>query len=113
MHDEAARAEDTDWPQILLLYGMLHVLDPSPMVSLNRIVAQAMVDGPAAGLAALDQAVGDPVLARHHRTVAVRAHLLELTGDRVGAREQYRLAARLTLSLPEQRYLESRAARLR
>jgi RNA polymerase sigma factor (sigma-70 family) len=111
VHDEAARAEDTDWPQILVLYGMLHALAPSPMVALNRIVAGAMVDGPEAGLAALDRVAGDPVLARHHRTAAVRAHLLELAGDRAGAREQYRLAGRLTLSRPEQRYLESRAAR--
>ncbi|MEV0563360.1 sigma-70 family RNA polymerase sigma factor [Dactylosporangium sp. NPDC050588] len=112
VHDEAARAEDTDWPQILALYGLLHALAPSPMVTLNRIVALAMVDGPAAGLAALDRVAGDPVLARHHRTAAVRAHLLDLAGDRAGAREQYRLAARRTLSRPEQRYLESRAARL-
>ncbi|BCY08579.1 RNA polymerase sigma factor [Actinoplanes sp. L3-i22] len=113
VHDEAARPEETDWRQILSLYGLLHTLAPSPMVTLNRIVAQAMVDGPVAGLAALDRVVGDPVLARHHRTAAVRAHLLELTGDRAGAQEQYRLAARLTLSRPEQRYLESRAAQLR
>ncbi|WP_213007585.1 RNA polymerase sigma factor [Paractinoplanes toevensis] len=110
IHDEAARAEDTDWPQVLALYGMLHALDPGPMVTLNRIVARAMVDGPEAGLAALDEIAADPVLARHHRTAAVRAHLLELTGDRAGAREFYRLAARLTLSRPEQRYLESKAA---
>ncbi|MEU4420120.1 sigma-70 family RNA polymerase sigma factor [Actinoplanes sp. NPDC024001] len=113
IHDEAARPEETDWPQIRILYGMLHALAPSPMVTLNRIVAGAMVDGPAAGLAALDEAATDPVLARHHRTAAVRAHLLELAGDLDGAREQYRRAARLTLSLPEQRYLESRASRLR
>ncbi|GAA1500861.1 sigma factor-like helix-turn-helix DNA-binding protein [Dactylosporangium maewongense] len=112
VHDEAARAEDTDWPQIVALYGLLHALAPSPMVTLNRIVALAMVDGPAAGLAALDRVAGEPVLARHHRTAAVRAHLLDLAGDRAGAREQYRLAARRTLSRPEQRYLESRAARL-
>jgi RNA polymerase sigma factor (sigma-70 family) len=109
VHDEAARPEDTDWPQIRILYGMLDALAPSPMVTLNRIVAAAMVDGPQAGLAALDRIAGDPVLARHHRTAAVRAHLLELAGDRTAAREQYRLAARLTLSRPEQRYLESRA----
>lgn len=113
VHGEAARAEDTDWPQILALYGLLRALDPSPMVILNGIVARAMVDGPAAGLAALDEVAGDAVLARHHRTAAVRAHLLELAGDRAGAREQYRVAARLTLSRPEQRYLEGRAARLR
>ncbi|MFC6017547.1 RNA polymerase sigma factor [Plantactinospora solaniradicis] len=112
VHDEAARAEDTDWPQILILYGMLHALAPSPMVTLNRVVARAMVDGPPAGLAALDELAGDPVLASHHRTSTVRAHLLEMAGDLDGARVHYRQAARLTLSLPEQRYLESRAARL-
>jgi RNA polymerase sigma factor (sigma-70 family) len=112
LHDEAARAEDTDWPQILVLYAMLDALAPSPMVTLNRIVARAMVDGPEAGLAALDRTADDPVLARHYRTAAVRAHLLELAGDRAGAQEHYRLAARLTLSRPEQDYLESRAARL-
>lgn len=113
VHDEAVRAADTDWSQILVLYGMLHALDPGPMVTLNRIVAGAMVDGPRAGLAALDRVAGDPVLGRHHRTAAVRAHLLELAGDLAGAREQYAVAARLTLSRPEQQYLESRAARLK
>ncbi|WP_238005284.1 DUF6596 domain-containing protein [Dactylosporangium sp. AC04546] len=112
VHDEAARPEDTDWPQILILYEMLDALAPSPMVTLNRVVALAMVDGPAAGLAAMDELAGDPVLARHHRTAAVRAHLLEMADDLDGARASYRQAARLTLSLPEQRYLESRAARL-
>ncbi|WP_433223153.1 RNA polymerase sigma factor [Dactylosporangium sp. CS-047395] len=111
IHDEAPRAEDTDWKQILILYGLLDHLAPSPMVTLNRIVALAMVDGPAAALAELESVAADPALARHHRTAAVRAHLLEQTGDREGAREQYRLAARQTLSRPEQQYLESRAAR--
>ncbi len=109
VHDEAPRAQDTDWPQILGLYGVLGAVAPGPMVTLNRIVALAMVDGPAAGLAALDAATG---LGDHHRVYAVRAHLLELAGDRVAARTQYALAARRTLSRPEQRYLESRAARL-
>jgi RNA polymerase sigma factor (sigma-70 family) len=112
IHDEAQRPELTDWPQILQLYGMLAALAPSPMVTLNRIVAQAMVDGPEVALSALDKAAADPALADHHRVAAVRAHLLERAGDRSGAREQYRLAARRTLSLPEQRYLESRAAAL-
>jgi len=109
VHDEAPRAQDTDWPQILGLYGVLGAVAPGPMVTLNRIVALAMVDGPEAGLAALDTATG---LGDHHRVYAVRAHLLELAGDLVGARTQYALAARRTLSRPEQRYLESRAARL-
>ncbi|HEX6325958.1 MAG TPA: DUF6596 domain-containing protein [Jiangellaceae bacterium] len=112
VHDEAHRAEDTDWPQILALYDHLKALAPGPMVTLNRIVALAMVHGPQAGLAELDQAGADPALAGHHRVDAVRAHLLELAGDRAGARKYYESAARRTLSLPEQRYLRSRAARL-
>jgi predicted RNA polymerase sigma factor len=82
------------------------------MVTLNRIVALAMVRGPGAGLEALDAAAGDPPLAGHHRVDAVRGHLLEAAGDHEAAREAYRAAARRTLSLPEQRYLESRAARI-
>jgi RNA polymerase sigma factor (sigma-70 family) len=112
VHDEAHRAEDTDWPQILALYDHLKALAPGPMVTLNRIVALAMVNGPQAGLTELDQAGADPALAGHHRVDAVRAHLLELAGDRAGARHCYESAARRTLSLPEQRYLRSRAARL-
>jgi RNA polymerase sigma factor (sigma-70 family) len=109
IHDEAERPELTDWPQILQLYGLLQRLAPGPMVTLNRIVALAMVDGPVVALAELQDAA---VLAGHHRMAAVRAHLLEMAGDLDGAREQYRLAAKRTLSLPEQRYLDSRAARL-
>ena len=112
VHDEAARFEDTDWRQILGLYGLLETVAPGPMVTLNRIVAVAMVHGPAAGLDQLAAAEGDPALAEHHRVDAVRAHLLEMAGDREAARAAYRVAARRTLSVPEQRYLESRAARL-
>jgi predicted RNA polymerase sigma factor len=110
VHDEATRAELTDWPQILQLYGMLQVFAPGPMVTLNRIVAVAEVHGPAVALAQLAEAERD--LAGHHRVAAVRAHLLEMAGDRAAAREAYQQAARRTLSVPEQRYLESRAARL-
>jgi predicted RNA polymerase sigma factor len=110
VHDEAAGAEDTDWPQILQLYGMLEVFAPSPMVTLNRIVAIAEVDGPMVALARLAEA--ERGLAGHHRVAAVRAHLLEMAGDRAGAHDEYLRAARLTLSVPEQRYLESRGARL-
>jgi predicted RNA polymerase sigma factor len=112
VHDEARRAEDTDWRQILALYDLLHSIAPGPMVTLNRIVAVAMVDGPEAGLSRLAAAEADPALAGHHRVHAVRAHLLDIAGDREAARRQYRLAARRTLSVPEQRYLESRAAQL-
>lgn len=109
IHDEATCVEDTDWRQILTLYDLLHALDPGPMVTLNRIVAVAMVHGPGSGLDELSVAEVDPALAEHHRAAAVRAHLLDLAGDHVAARDAYRLAARRTRSLPEQRYLESRA----
>ena len=111
VHDEAARPEDTDWWQILALYELLQAIAPGPMVTLNRIVAVAMVHGPQAGLEQLAAADADPALAGHHRVAAVRAHLLDMAGDREAARAHYRLAARRTLSVPEQRYLESRAAR--
>jgi RNA polymerase sigma factor (sigma-70 family) len=112
VHAEAARVTDTDWDQILGLYELLARLAPGPMVELNRIVAVAMVHGPEAGLRRLAAAEADPSLAGHHRLEAVRAHLLELAGDGEGASAAYRLAARRTLSLPERRYLESRATRL-
>jgi RNA polymerase sigma factor (sigma-70 family) len=113
VHDEAARAEDTDWPQILALYDLLAELAPGPMVSLNRVVAIAMTHGAAAGLRALAAAETDPALAGHHRLPAVRAHLLEMTGDYGSAAMHYRLAAQRALSVPEQRYLSMRADRLR
>jgi predicted RNA polymerase sigma factor len=111
VHDEAPRPEDTDWKQILVLYDLLERVAPGPMVTLNRIVAVAMVDGPRAGLKRLAAAEGEPALAGHHRVDAVRAHLLDMAGDHDAARAHYRLAARRTLSIPEQRYLESRAER--
>jgi RNA polymerase sigma factor (sigma-70 family) len=112
VHDEAARYQDTDWRQILVLYDLLASIAPGPMVTLNRIVAVAMVNGPRAGLRQLAEAEADPALAGHHRVDAVRAHLLDIAGDLQAARAQYRLAARRTLSVPEQRYLQSRAAQL-
>jgi len=112
VHAEAPSVEDTDWRQVLALYDLLAVLAPGPMVSLNRCVAVAMVDGPAEGLRALEVAAGDPRLAGHHRVHAVRAELLERVGDREAAREEYRRAARATRSEPERRHLEARAAGL-
>jgi RNA polymerase sigma factor (sigma-70 family) len=112
VHDEARTAGDTDWPQILGLYGLLQTIAPGPMVTLNRIVALAMVHGPMAGLEQLAAAEAEPALSGHHRVDAVRAHLLEMSGDLDAAATHYRLAARRTLSVPEQRYLDSRAARL-
>ncbi len=112
VHAEAASADETDWPQILALYDLLERVSPNPMVTLNRAVAVAMVHGPRAGLDALASLEDDERIARHHRLDAVRAHLLEMAGDDAAARSSYRSAARGTTSLPEQRYLEERAARL-
>jgi predicted RNA polymerase sigma factor len=83
------------------------------MVTLNQAVAVAMVEGPQPGLDLLSTLDGDDRIAGHHRLHAVRAHLLEMAGDRAAARTSYRAAARRTTSLPERRYLEARAARLR
>ena len=107
VHAEARSWEETDWPQIGELYAMLDRVAPSPAVTLNRAVAVGMVQGPEAGLALLDGLEG-----RHHRVHAVRAHLLELAGDADAAAAAYARAARLTASLPEQRYLNARARRL-
>jgi RNA polymerase sigma factor (sigma-70 family) len=112
VHDEAVHAEDTDWRQILALYELLAAVSPNPMVTLNQAVALAMVHGPQAGLDLLATLDADERVTGHHRIDAVRAHLLELAGDVDAARESYRIAARRTTSLPEQRYLEARAARL-
>ncbi|MDF5758551.1 sigma-70 family RNA polymerase sigma factor [Spongiactinospora sp. TRM90649] len=113
VHDEAARDEDTDWKQILALYRLLERISPNPMVTLNHAVAVAMVEGPRAGLDMLAELDSDDRMAGHHRLHAVRAHLLEMAGDLEAARDSYRTAARRTTSLPEQRYLEARATRLR
>jgi predicted RNA polymerase sigma factor len=112
IHDEAPSAAATDWPQILALYRLLERLAPGPIVTLNRAVALAMVEGPQAGLALLAILDAGGQLTGHHRLDAVRAHLHELAGDPAAALVAYRAAARRTTSLPEQRYLESRAARL-
>ncbi|MEV6314792.1 DUF6596 domain-containing protein [Streptomyces sp. NPDC051776] len=112
VHDEAVRAEDTDWQEILALYELLARLSPGPMVTLNHAVAVAMVDGPRTGLAMIRSLETDERLAGHHRLEAVRAHLLEMAGDTEAARAAYGNAARLTLSAPERRYLRARAARL-
>jgi predicted RNA polymerase sigma factor len=110
LHDEAASTEDTDWPQILALYGLLEQMTGNPMVTLNRAVAVAMVDGPAAGLRLLESL--DEPLAGHHRLDAVRAHLLEMAGESEAAITHYRAAAGRTTSVAERDYLTKRAARL-
>jgi predicted RNA polymerase sigma factor len=100
VHDEAPRAEDTDWPQILALYGLLEHVAPSPMVTLNRTVAIAMVQGPEAGLDLVATVDVDS-----HHVASVRAHLVEMQGDLDAAPAAYRL----TTSDPERRHLVSRA----
>jgi RNA polymerase sigma factor (sigma-70 family) len=110
LHDEAASAEEADWPQILALYGLLEQMTGNPMVRLNRAVALAMVEGPAAGLALLDGL--DERLPGHHRLDSVRAHLLERQGDTRTAIAEYRKAAGRTTSVAERDYLLTRAARL-
>jgi len=111
VHDEAAIAADTDWRQILALYRLLERIKPSPVVRLNLAVAAAMVHGPLTGLDLLSSLDGDERMTGYHRVAAVRGHLLELAGEHDAARASYLLAARRTTSLPERRYLESRAAR--
>jgi RNA polymerase sigma factor (sigma-70 family) len=112
LHDEAASTEHTDWPQILALYGLLQRMSDNPMVTLNHAIATAMVHGPAAGLERLEVLAADPRLKGHHRLDAVRAHLLERTGDHEGARTHYRRAAERTTSISERNYLLMQAARL-
>ena len=112
VHDEAATAAETDWPQILALYEVLEQVSPGPVVTLNRAVAVARVHGPRAGLALVGTLDKDERMAHNHRLEAVRAHLLERAGDIDAARKSYELAARMTASLPERRYLALRAARL-
>jgi RNA polymerase sigma factor (sigma-70 family) len=113
VHDEAPRADDTDWPQILALYDLLKRMSDNPMVMLNHAIASAMVHGTSAGLELLDALDADGRLTGHHRLDAVRAHLLELAGDHPGAIAHYQTAAARTTSLPERNYLIIQAARLR
>jgi RNA polymerase sigma factor (sigma-70 family) len=112
VHDEAASAADTDWPQILALYQLLRRVSASPVVALNQAVAVAMVHGPRAGLDLLAGLEADQRITAGHRFHAVRAHLLELAGDRDEARLAYLEAARRAISLPHQRYLNGQADRL-
>ncbi|MEU7742061.1 sigma-70 family RNA polymerase sigma factor [Nonomuraea sp. NPDC049158] len=112
LHDEAPTAAATDWPQIKALYEVLMRLSDNPVVTLNHTVAAAMVDGPGAGLALLEKLADDPRIAEDHRLHAVRAHLLEMSGDHRAAREAYEAAAQRTSSLQQQRYLHAKAGAL-
>jgi RNA polymerase sigma factor (sigma-70 family) len=112
VHDEAAAAAETDWPQILALYDLLRRMSDNPMVRLNHAIAVAMVHGASKGLELLDALKADPRLAHHHRLDATRAHLLELAGEWPEAAKHYRAAAGKTGSLPERNYLLTQAARV-
>ena len=112
VHDEAPSAEETDWPQIVALYELLMRISDNPVVALNHAVAVAMARGAPAGLELLEGLQADERLAGDHRLPAVRAHLLEMTGDREAARDAYRAAAERANNLPQQRHLYARAARL-
>jgi RNA polymerase sigma factor (sigma-70 family) len=112
VHDEAPSAQATDWPQIVALYELLMQISDNPVVALNHAVAVAMVRGPQAGLDLLGKLEADQRVAADHRLHSVRAHLLEMAGDHAAARDCYQEAARRAASLPQQRYLHARAARL-
>ena len=113
VHDEAPSAKATDWPQIVALYELLlRQTSDNPVVALNHTVAVAMARGPHEGLDLLGKLEADERIADDHRLHAVRAHLLEMAGDRAGARDAYEAAARRTTNLPQRRYLHGRAARL-
>jgi RNA polymerase sigma factor (sigma-70 family) len=112
VHDEAQSAGETDWPQILALYGLLKRMSDNPMVALNHAIAAAMVHGPAAGLELLEELDTDPRIGGHYRLDAVRGHLLERAGEHARAVGHYRAAAERTASIPERDYLRTKAARL-
>jgi predicted RNA polymerase sigma factor len=110
VHDEAPSVEETDWPQIVALYELLLQTSDNPVVALNHAVAVGMADGPHAGLALLDELRADKRIADDHRYHAVRAHLLEMAGERMAARDAYLAAAQRATNLPQQRHLHARAA---
>ena len=113
VHDEAASASETDWPQILALYTVLKRMVDNPMVILNHAIAVAMVHGPQEGLRLIAELDATGRLRDHHRLYAVRGHLLEMAQQSTGAIENYLAAAARTASLPERNYLLAQAARLR
>jgi predicted RNA polymerase sigma factor len=112
IHDEAPSADTTDWPQIIALYELLLQTSDNPVVVLNHAVAVAMVYGARAGLDLIEKLEPDQRVANDHRFHAVRAHLLEMAGDREAARDSYLAAAHRTTSVPQQRYLHAQVTRL-
>jgi RNA polymerase sigma-70 factor (ECF subfamily) len=113
VHAEAANAAETDWRQIAALYGMLFEMNPSPVVALNRAVAVAMADGPAAALPLLDELVCDQALRGSHRVWSVRADLHRRLGDTAAALADYDQALGLVSNDVERRYLADTSRRLR
>lgn len=112
VHAEAPNAAATDWAQIVALYDLLMRAAPSPIVDLNRAVAVAMRDGPAAGLALVDAILARGELTDYHLIHATRADLCRRLGDKTGARASYERALALTKQDPERRFLEQRLAEL-
>jgi RNA polymerase sigma factor (sigma-70 family) len=112
IHDEAATPDETDWPQILALYDLLDRMSDNAMVTLNRAIAVAMVQGPAAGLELIEGLDADARLAGHYRIDAVRGHLYQMAGDLDRAIAHFRAAAKGTRSIPERDYLRTVAARV-
>jgi RNA polymerase sigma-70 factor (ECF subfamily) len=112
VHAEAPAADATDWAQIVGLYDALLRAEPSPVVELNRAVALAMRDGPAAGLAEIDAILARGDLANYHLAHSARADLCRRLGDRVGARTSYKRALQVARQEPERRFLERRLAEL-
>jgi RNA polymerase sigma-70 factor, ECF subfamily len=108
LHCQAARHEDTDWPQIVRLYDVLERLQPSPIVSLNRAVAVAMVDGPRAGLAIVGKLAANGELENYHIFHSARAELLRRSGSREDAAKSYSRALALVTNDSERRYLQRR-----
>jgi RNA polymerase sigma-70 factor, ECF subfamily len=112
LHDEAASVATTDWPQIVALYNVLHDVAPSPMVDLNRAVAVAMVDGPAAGLALMDAIEADGRLSDYYLLHAARADLLHKLGRDKEAAGAYRRALQVVGNEPERAFLTRRLTQL-
>jgi RNA polymerase sigma-70 factor, ECF subfamily len=110
LHDEAADVATTDWPQVVALYDVLVQVAPSPLVRLNRAVAVAMRDGPAAGLALMDELAADDRLRGYHLYPAARADLLRRLGRAAEAAAAYREALELVGNEPERAYLRGRLA---
>jgi len=113
LHAEAPSAGETDWQQIVALYDVLARLDPSPVVELNRAVALAMRDGPAAGLAVVDAILARGELKDYHLAHAARADLCRRLGRRADARVSYERALALARQEPERRFIQQRLAELR